>query len=109
MQDEELVTICTVTNPAEAEIIRSALESAGIPCQIGGEVQGGFTGVWEIDILTSESDGAKAQKHLRQLKRNIRVSKQRRAAARKAKADGVSSEAIQELKPDADIRRPAPE
>src|SRR5687768_12661646 len=98
MQEEELVTICSVTNPTEAEIIRSALESAGIPCQIGGEVQGGFTGVWEIDVLTSESDAEKARQHLKQLKRNIKLRKQRRAAAKKAKAAGTSSEAIQELK-----------
>lgn len=110
MDREDLVSICTVTNPTEAEIIRNALQSAGIPAEIGGESQGGFVGVWEINILTHLDDAAKARKYLSQLKRNIRLGRKRRAEAKKAETNPQpSSEAIQELKPDTAIkRRPKP-
>jgi len=42
MEPEDLVPVYTVSNPTEAELVRSALESVGITCQIGGEGQGGF-------------------------------------------------------------------
>src|SRR6476646_1247096 len=63
----DLVPVCSVNHPTEAEIIRSALESAGIPCQIGGESQAGLAGVLEIDVLMRASDADRARKHLRSL------------------------------------------
>ena len=36
MDSHDLVTVYTVTNPAEAEIIRSFLESEGIRCFLAG-------------------------------------------------------------------------
>jgi hypothetical protein len=65
VERKDLVSVFTVTNAAEAEIIRNSLEAAGIPCQIGGETQGGFSGVLRIDILTTAEDADEARRHLR--------------------------------------------
>lgn len=111
MESEDLVTVCTVTNPTEAEIIRSALQANGIACQIGGESQAGLAGVLGIDILTHLDDADAARNHLKQLKRNIRLRRKRRAEARRAKAAAAanadapsapSSDAIQDLNPATD-------
>ena len=40
MDANDLVKVYTVTDPAQAEIIKGALESEGIPCELGGEGQG---------------------------------------------------------------------
>ena len=68
MDREDLVSVATVNNPTEAELIRAALESAGIACEIGGESQAGFAGVFEIDILTKAEDAEEARAILRDLK-----------------------------------------
>jgi hypothetical protein len=108
MERKDLVTVCTVTSPTEAEIIRGVLQSAGIACEIGGEGQAGFAGVWAIDVLARAGDADKARKHLKQLKRNIRLRRKRRAQAKKEKAAGKPSEAIQELKPRTQIKKKKP-
>ena len=111
MEREDLVSVCVVTNPTEAEIIRGVLQSAGIACEIGGESQAGLVGVLGIDVLTHRDDADNALHHLKQLKRNIRVRRKRRAAARNAKRDAAadtpppaSSDAIQELKPGSEFK-----
>jgi Putative prokaryotic signal transducing protein len=111
MDRQELVTVLTVENPMNAEIIRGALQSAGIPCEIGGEKQGGFAGIGGvgIDILTQAGDAKKARQFLRQLRHDTRLRRQKRAETKRAKAEAAehSQEAIQELnKPSEDIRQP---
>jgi hypothetical protein len=51
VETNELISIYIVNDPNKAEIIKNALQSEGIPCQLGGEHQGGFTGMFEIDVL----------------------------------------------------------
>ena len=99
MDSEDLVLVCTVKSPTEAELIRGALKAVGIKSQIGGEGQAGFSGVFEIDILTHASDVDEARKYLRKLRREKLARKKKRAEKRKAKAEGKPSEAIQELPP----------
>lgn len=67
MESENLVSVHTVSSPTEAEIIRNALKSVGIACEIGGEGQAGLAGVLAIDILTQESDAEEAREYLRTL------------------------------------------
>lgn len=106
MDSEDLVTVYTVNSAAEAEMIRNAFKSVGIPCEIGGETQAGLAGVLEIDILTHVSDADRARKHLRLLrkekkerhKRHLEAKKARETAADSAAAAGTG-DAIQELKP----------
>jgi len=110
MEREDLVSVCTVTSPTEAEIIRGVLQSAGIACEIGGEGQAGLAGVLGIDVMTHLDDADAARHHLKQLKRNIKLRRKRRAEARRAKEAAanaptpppVSSDAIQELSPRAE-------
>ena len=80
MDRADLVPICTVTNPMEAEIIRGALESAGITCQIGGESQGGFAGV----LPNRRPDSGRAlyveRRYLRKLKLIVRLQDRKKSA-----------------------------
>jgi hypothetical protein len=99
MANEDLITLCTVQTSTEAELIRNALKSVGIACEIGGESQGGFAGVLQIDVLIHESDADEARKYLRKLRREKIARKKKRLEAKKAKEAGASSEAIQELPP----------
>lgn len=62
MDPDELVKIYTVTDPNQAEIIKVALESEGIRCELGGTAQGGFTGIWDIDITVRAQDADRALK-----------------------------------------------
>ena len=100
MEPEDLVSVYTVTSPAEAEIVRSSLESVGIACQIGGETQAGLAGILEIDVLTHANDADKARKHLRLLKHEKLERKKKRIADRMAEPSPTDvSEAIQEDPP----------
>jgi hypothetical protein len=96
MESQDLVTLCTVNSPTEAELIRSALQAVGLTCEIGGEGQAGFAGVFSIDIMTKADELTEARKYLKKLQREKVERKKKRVAARKAKAEGTS-EAIQEL------------
>ena len=99
MEPEDLVTVATVNKPTEAEMIRNALRSVGIACEIGGEGQAGFAGVFEIDVLVHASDVGAARRHLRNLRREKVQRKKKRVEVRKARATDATSEAIQEIPP----------
>lgn len=99
MDPEDLVSVVTVTSPTEAELIRSALQSVGIACEIGGESQASFVGVFEINILVHANDEDSARKYLRKLHREKLARKKKRLAAKKARQADGASEAIQEKPP----------
>ena len=103
MDSEDLVTVYTVNSAAEAEIVRSAFQADGIPCEIGGETQAGLAGVLEIDILTHVSDADRARKLLRLLRKEKKERRKRHLEAKHAREAAANttntSEAIQELKP----------
>jgi hypothetical protein len=103
MDRNDLVSVLTVQTPMKAEIIRGALESAGIPCEIGGESQAGFAGVavMGIDVMTHAADVKRARRHLRLLKHDSKLRKQRRVEIKKARAADAErlKDAIQEIKP----------
>lgn len=50
MDADDLVTIYTVSNAIEAEIIKNALEDEGIQCEIEGGHQAGEAGLIGIEI-----------------------------------------------------------
>jgi Putative prokaryotic signal transducing protein len=62
MESQEPIEVYTVTDPTVAEIIRNALHQEGIVCEISGESQGGFSGVFAIQILTRAIDADRARK-----------------------------------------------
>ena len=111
MDRSDLVSVMTVQNPMKAEIIRGALVSAGIPCEIGGETQAGFAGIGGlgIDLLTQVGDVERARKHLRKLRHRTKLRKQRHAEAKKVHAEEAErlKNAVQELnKPSEGIQPP---
>jgi hypothetical protein len=61
MESQEPIEVYTVTDPTKAEMIRNALHQEGIVCEISGESQGGFSGVFEIQILTRAIDADRAR------------------------------------------------
>ena len=110
--EQDLVTVYTVNNAAEAEMIRAALEAEGIRCMIGGEGQAGLAGVLSIDILVPEDSVGKTRKHLRQLRVEKRERKKAAIAKKKAKDADKTSEAIMEKKPGSsstDVQKPKEE
>jgi hypothetical protein len=66
MEADEPVTVYTVNNPYEAEIIKMALQGEGISCQLDGEGQAGLSDILEIGILVPARDADRAQKIIEQ-------------------------------------------
>ena len=62
MDPNELVTAYTVTDAGQADVIKVALENEGIPCELGGDGQAGFTGLWAIDLMVRAADVDRAKK-----------------------------------------------
>ena len=68
MEDNTLVTVYTVTDANEAEVIRLGLEGEGIRCEIGNETQGGLAGlgIMKIDLLVLAKDKQAAEAYLKE-------------------------------------------
>ena len=66
MEANEPVTVFTVNNPYEAEIIKMALQGQGISCQLDGEGQAGLSDILEIGILVPARDADRALKLIRE-------------------------------------------
>ncbi len=102
MDNEDLISVYTVTTATEAEIVCNTLKSVGIAAVIGGESQAGLAGVLSIDILTHVSDAEAARKYMRQLRKEKQERRHRRIEAKRAKEAGSAepaSDAFQEMKP----------
>ncbi len=65
MEADEPVTVYTVNNPYEAEVIKMALEGEGISCQLDGEGQAGFSDIFAIGILVRAGDADLAKQIIR--------------------------------------------
>ena len=59
--DIRLATVCTVNNPAEAELIKHTLLDHEIECELDGEHQAGFTGTLGIKVIVREVDAKEAR------------------------------------------------
>ncbi len=57
----ELVRLLRTRDPNRAEIIKNALEAAGIACNLDGENQAGLTGILEIDVIVRQDQKDQAQ------------------------------------------------
>lgn len=66
MDPNELVTVYTVTNPVQGEIIKNALEDEQIQCALEGEAQAGLTGVLEIRVMVRAVDAERAAELIRE-------------------------------------------
>jgi hypothetical protein len=61
MASDELVTVYTLKNPSQAEVLRVVLEEEGIPCFLEGEGQAGLTGIFDIEIQVRAADADRAR------------------------------------------------
>ena len=66
MEADEPVTVYTVTNPYEAEVIKMALHGEGISCELDGEGQAGQSDILAIGILVPARDADRAQNIIEQ-------------------------------------------
>ena len=48
---DHLLSVYSTDNASEAEILRTALHSEGIKCEISGESQAGLAGISSLEIL----------------------------------------------------------
>jgi hypothetical protein len=61
------VTIYRTRNPLEAQMLRGALEAAGIDCHVVGEHQAGHSGVFDIELVVRLDDESAARELLAEL------------------------------------------
>ena len=66
MDIRELVTVYTVTNPVEGELIKNALNAEGIRCYLDGVGQAGEAGIgaFEIKVQVPAGDADRARKFI---------------------------------------------
>jgi hypothetical protein len=64
MDPLEPVPLVTTTDPTQAEILKTALEAEGIPAEVEGENQGGFSGVLMVRLLVRSQDLERAREFL---------------------------------------------
>ena len=62
--EEKLITVYTLNDPTQAELIKNLLNGHGIPCSLDGEHQAGFAGCMSIKVLVSEGDVDQAKEAL---------------------------------------------
>jgi hypothetical protein len=70
MESQEPVEVYTVNEPTKAELIRNALHEEGIVCEISGESQAGFSGVFAIQILTRAIDADRARRIIEEMEQH---------------------------------------
>jgi len=66
MDSRELVTVYTVTNPLEGEVIKNALKAEGIRCFLDGTGQAGEAGIgaFEVKVQVAAKDADRAKKFI---------------------------------------------
>ena len=65
MEADEPVTVYTLNNPYQAEVIKTALQAEGISCELDGERQAGLSDILEIGVLVRARDADRARKLIR--------------------------------------------
>ena len=64
-RSDKLVTVHTVNDQLQAEIIRNGLDANGIPCELDGSHQAGLTGIIKIGLLVPSSFAKQAKEFIR--------------------------------------------
>jgi DNA-binding GntR family transcriptional regulator len=65
MEADDPVTVYTLNDPCQAEIIKGALRHEGISCELDGERQAGLSDILEIGVLVRARDADRARKLIR--------------------------------------------
>ena len=58
--DSHLVTVYTINDVLQAELIKNMLADHDIDAELGGEHQAGFTGALDVEIIVKETDAKAA-------------------------------------------------
>jgi uncharacterized membrane protein len=66
MEADDPVTVYTLNDPCQAEIIKAALRGEGISCELDGERQAGLSDILEIGVLVRARDADRGRKLIRQ-------------------------------------------
>ncbi len=66
IKPDDLMVVYTTNDVTDAEIVRAALHSEGIKCEIDGQQQGGFTGIMQVKLLVRAEDFDRARKYVQQ-------------------------------------------
>ena len=61
-----MVRLTSCTNEFNAQLLKGALESEGIPAMFSNEIMSGYLGTQGVDILVKEEDLEAAKKILKQ-------------------------------------------
>jgi hypothetical protein len=62
MEIDDPVTVYTLNDPNQAEIIKTALRGEGIFCELDGERQAGLSDILQIGVLVRARDADRASK-----------------------------------------------
>ncbi|MGO8751177.1 MAG: putative signal transducing protein [Thermoguttaceae bacterium] len=62
MNTDEPITVYTLHDAAEAEIIKTVLRGAGIRCELDGERQAGLADILDIGVLVRARDADRARR-----------------------------------------------
>ena len=62
MDADEPVTVYTLNDPFQAEVIKTSLRNEGIFCELDGERQAGLSEILEIGVLVRARDADRARK-----------------------------------------------
>ena len=65
MKADDPLTVYTLNDPYQAEIIKAALRGEGISCELDGERQAGLSDILEIGVLVRAQDADRARKLIR--------------------------------------------
>jgi hypothetical protein len=66
MEADDPVTVYTVTNPYEADVIQMVLRGESISCELDGEGQAGLSDILAIGILVPARDADRALRIIEQ-------------------------------------------
>ena len=62
--ESQLVTILSVFDPVQAELVKNMLEDHGVMASTSGDHQAGFTGPLPVEIIVRNSDSSKAKQFI---------------------------------------------
>lgn len=65
MNMNDPVMVYTLDDPLEAEVVKNALRSQGIPCELDGQRQAALSHVLQIGVLVRAQDADRARRLIR--------------------------------------------
>ena len=69
MNYDDMVTVYTLNDPYEAEVVRTAIREQGISCELDGGRQAGLSEILEIGVLVRVKDEDRARTIIRSAER----------------------------------------